>query len=133
MEQEEYGIRVEGLFESAHFIRNYLEDGSDEPLHGHSWKVEVLVTSSSINETTGFAVDFVTVQKELDDICAYLDHTNLNDIPPFDELNPSTENIAKWIYHELSRRLQRKNVTNTVERVIVWEGPKHYAVYKKLK
>ncbi len=131
MEQERFIIRVEGLFESAHFIRNYLEDGTDEPLHGHSWKVEVFVTSTTINETTGFAVDFYAVKKELDDICNYLDHSNLNDLPPFTELNPSTENIAKWIHEEMSKRLKEKKLSGKLERVIVWEGPKNYAIYEK--
>ncbi len=131
MNQERFIIRVEGLFESAHFIRNYLEDGTDEPLHGHSWKVEVFVSSPTINKTTGFAVDFLAVRRELDDICKYLDHTNLNDIPPFTELNPSSENIAKWIYHQMKDRLKKKNMIGEIERVIVWEGPKNYAIYEK--
>ncbi len=131
MSNERFTIRVEGLFESAHYIRNYLDDGSDEPLHGHSWKVEAFVSSTSINNTTGFAVDFYSVKKELDDICNYLDHVNLNDIDPFTTINPSTENIAKWIYHKLQDRLVKKKIKGHIEKIIVWEGPRNYAIYEK--
>ncbi len=130
MAKQKFTIRVEGLFESAHYIRNYLDDGSDEPLHGHSWKVEVFVSSDTIDSKTGFAVDFYHVKKELERLCEYLDHKCLNDIEPFDTLNPSTENVAKWIFEQLHSQLEKKKINGRLQKVIVWEGPLHYAIYE---
>ena len=133
MINELYTIRTEGEFESAHSIREYveIENGKfiDEPIHGHTWKVEAFISSQKINERTGFAVDFLHVKKKIDELCNYLDHKLINEVSPFDKINPSTENISKWFYENISGIVTRESL---LEKVIVWEGPHNYVIYQKL-
>ena len=132
MDTELFTIRTEGEFESAHSIRQYIETEKgnfiDEPIHGHTWKVEVFISSRKINQRTGFAVDFLDVKKKIDELCEYLDHKLINDASPFDKLNPSTENISKWFYDKVLEIVPKES---SLEKVVVWEGPHNYVIYKK--
>src|SRR3990167_4089662 len=122
---ETYTIRVEARFESAHNLREY--HGAPEPLHGHSWKVEAKFLSKKLNHED-FGVDYVQAEKAIRDLAMRLDHRYINEIPPFDKINPTSENIAKWFYAELNKPEIREN--SILDEVIVWEGPFASVAYR---
>ena len=119
-----YQICIEQHFDAAHFLRGYR--GKCEALHGHRFKVVVRVESSVINDI-GIAYDFTELKKHLGDILAKFDHTCLNDVAPFDKINPSSENLASTIYNELGPKLARAPVS--LSSVEVWESPQSGASY----
>lgn len=97
-----YQISVEQDFDAAHFLRGY--QGKCEALHGHRFRVAVKVQASQLDDI-GLAYDFTVLKQHLAGILSRFDHTCLNDVPPFDKINPSSENIASTIYNELQPRL----------------------------
>lgn len=119
-----YKLSVEQDFDAAHSLRGY--QGKCEALHGHRFRAVVRVTASNLNEI-GIAYDFTDLKKHLGIILAAFDHTCLNDVPPFDRINPSSENIAATIYAELKTRLAGSPVSLT--EVEVWESPQSGATY----
>lgn len=119
-----YQISVENHFDAAHFLRGY--QGKCEALHGHRFQVVVSV-ESSVLDAAGMAYDFTELKRHLADILARFDHTCLNDIPPFDKVNPSSENIAATIYDELKPKLADAPVT--LSGVEVWESPQSRVRY----
>jgi len=119
-----YRITVEQHFESAHSLRGY--KGKCEALHGHRYRSVVKISSKKLNEI-GLAYDFTDVKKYLREIIARFDHFNLNEVPPFDKINPSAENIATTIFNELKPKLAGTPVT--LESVEVWESPEQGAAY----
>lgn len=110
-----YEVLVEKGFSSAHFLRNY--HGKDEPLHGHNWKVQVKFRGKKLVEPEQYLVDFVEVQEILEKILKKIDYHNLNEVPPFDKINPSAENVAHWIYAEFVKHLSVVHPAS----VTVWE------------
>lgn len=119
-----YQIAVEGFFDAAHFLREY--KGKCEALHGHRYKVVVTLSTQHLNES-GIAYDFIDLKEYLADILSRFDHTCLNDISPFDTINPSSENLAQTIYGELKSRIAKGEVS--IGSVEVWETPHNRAVY----
>ncbi len=119
-----YELMVETTFSSAHQLRGY--KGKCEALHGHNWKVQVYVHAEGLNEID-LAIDFHELKKYTNEVVAQLDHGFLNEIFPFTEINPSSENIAKWIYDSLKKRIDRENVLLTA--VTVWESETASATY----
>jgi 6-pyruvoyltetrahydropterin/6-carboxytetrahydropterin synthase len=119
-----YLISVEQNFSAAHYLRNY--GGKCESLHGHTFKVVVTVKTISLNEI-GLGYDFTILKSQLDEILSVFDHTSLNEIPPFTEMNPSSENIAMVIYSEMKNKIKGNQVT--LESVDVWESPTSHVVY----
>ena len=119
-----YEISVEQHFDAAHFLRGY--KGKCEALHGHRFRVVVRLKSGVLNDI-GIAYDFSELKKHLGDILSRFDHTCLNDIEPFDAINPSSENIAAAVYQELKPRLQVSPVS--ISAVEVWESPQSQVVY----
>ena len=119
-----YQISVEKHFDAAHFLRGY--KGKCEALHGHHFRVVVKIESSEVNDI-GIAYDFTDLKQHLGDILARFDHTCLNDVPPFDKINPSSENIATTIYDELKTKLA--GTTVSIASVEVWESPQQGIVY----
>ena len=103
-----YEISVENHFDAAHFLRGY--QGKCETLHGHRFRVVAKVSASKL-DATGIAYDFTELKRHLNDILSRFDHTCLNDVPPFNEINPSSENIAATIYNELKSKLDRAPVS----------------------
>lgn len=93
-----FELKVKDHIASAHQLRGY--DGPCAHLHGHTWKVEVILIGDQLNDI-GLLLDFKTMKKTLKDVLTPLDHVNLNDHPAFAHLNPSTENLAKYIYGQL--------------------------------
>ena len=118
--QHRFSVRVEARFEAAHFLRSYR--GISEPLHGHSYKVEAEVVRAAPGlDGDAIAVDFVAARHELDRIAKKLDYTCINEVAPFDGINPSAENIAEWFHQELTVALQSENAR--VREILLWEGP----------
>jgi 6-pyruvoyltetrahydropterin/6-carboxytetrahydropterin synthase len=120
-----YKLMIETSFASAHQLRGY--KGKCENLHGHNWKVQAYVTTEKLNEID-IAIDFHDLKKITNEIVAQLDHKFLNDIFPFTEKNPSSENIARWIFESLKKGLASyENVK--VSAVTVWESETASATY----
>ena len=113
-----YQVSVEQHFDAAHFLRGY--HGKCEALHGHRFRVVVRVNASKVNDI-GIAYDFAELKRHLTDILTKFDHTCLNDMPPFDKINPSSENIASAIYDELQPKLV--GTPGSISCVEVWESP----------
>lgn len=110
-----FEIRVLAEFSAAHSLRGY--KGRCEELHGHNWKVEVLVSAGKLNKL-GMVVDFKELKDELDRIISRLDHRHLNNLSFFKKVNPTSENIAKYIFDALTER----RLPFTVDKVTVWES-----------
>jgi len=119
-----YQISVEQHFDAAHFLRGY--QGKCEALHGHRFRVVVKIKASGVDDI-GIAYDFTVLKQHLEDILSRLDHTCLNDVPPFDKINPSSENIASTIYNELRSKLAGAPVS--ISGVEVWESPQSGVAY----
>ena len=120
-----YQLFVEEHFDAAHYLRNYR--GKCENLHGHRYKVVVRLEATKLGET-GLAYDFAQLKHQLREVTAQFDHHCLNDAPPFDQIEPSCENIAATIYNELLPYFSGSPVTlNCVE---VWESPTTGVAYK---
>jgi 6-pyruvoyltetrahydropterin/6-carboxytetrahydropterin synthase len=122
-----YRIGVWDHFSSAHYLRNY--NGKCEHLHGHNWKVEVVLEGNKL-DSAGMLIDFGIVKKYLKEVMDILDHKCLNDdIDFFKDLSPSSENIARFIFTELSNRLKTNDVR--VYEVKVFESDNSYAIYRE--
>ncbi len=119
-----YQISVEQHFDVAHFLRGY--QGKCEALHGHRFRAVVKVKSSRVNDI-GIAYDFTELKQHLADVLSRFDHTCLNDVTPFNKINPSSENIAATIYNELQSKLAGAPVSLSC--VEVWESPESGAAY----
>jgi len=113
-----YQISVEQYFDAAHFLRGY--QGKCEAVHGHRFRVVARVNASRVDDI-GLAYDFSLLKQHLGEILARFDHTCLNDLPPFDRTNPSSENIALAIFNELKEKLAQAPVSLCC--VEVWESP----------
>ncbi len=119
-----YQVSIEQHFDAAHFLRGYR--GKCEALHGHCFRVVVRVKAAEVDDI-GIAYDFVELKRQLGDILSRFDHTCLNDISPFDKINPSSENIAATIYSELQPKLAGAPVSLAC--VEVWESPQSGVAY----
>ena len=120
-----YFITIEKEFDAAHFLREYR--GKCENMHGHRYVVKVTVKAAELDKT-GLAYDFTTLKQYLGEILDRFDHTCLNDNPPFDKINPSTENIATTIYKKLKPGLKSEPVT--IDSIEVFESPTSRVMYK---
>ncbi len=118
-----FEIFVEHTFAAAHALRNY--KGKCENLHGHNYKVQVGMEGPDVDEN-GLLFDFAELKKRLRATSEYLDHQYINELKPFDEINPSAENIAKFICDEIQRDLSDGKVAY----VRVWETDTSCAVYR---
>lgn len=121
-----YELKIEAYLAAAHNLREY--QGECEALHGHNWKIEVVVRSTELNHI-GLAIDFKDLKKATDDILDAMDHCYLNDLPQFADVNPSSENIARFIYEELEKALSDSGVD--VYKITAWESEKACASYFK--
>lgn len=120
-----YEITVEKYFDAAHFLRGY--QGKCENVHGHRYRVVVRVAADKLDDI-GLAYDFTVIKRHLKDILERYDHTCLNDVPPFDDINPSAENIAATIYNELAAKLSDDPVSLSC--VEAWESPEQGVAYR---
>ncbi len=97
-----YELTVKVTFSAAHSLRDY--NGPCSNVHGHNWLVEVVVTGEEL-QPNGMLVDFADIKEVASEVLSRLDHTNLNEVPPFDKTNPTSENLAKWLFEELGGRI----------------------------
>ena len=119
-----YELVVEDHIDSAHYLRGY--KGKCENIHGHRYAVRVRLKATKLNEI-GLAYDFTDIKRYLAEIVGRFDHASLNEVPPFDKINPSAENIATTIYNELTKNMSQEPVT--ISAVEVWETPRQGVTY----
>ena len=112
-----FRLTIHTAFAAAHNLIHY--QGDCENLHGHNWKVEVAVVTDQLDKA-GLGIDFKILKKETNTLLKTLDHKYLNEIPPFTELSPSSENISRYLYKELTKIFADRQVK--VEMVTVWES-----------
>jgi len=112
-------------FSAAHNLRGYR--GKCEALHGHNWRVEVALAAQRLDKV-GMVEDFSVKKKHLRSVLEELDHHYLNDIEAFGQTNPTSENIAKWVFEKMGRRLRQAR--SRVAWVRVWETATSCAVYR---
>src|SRR6516165_5130492 len=122
-----YEISVDESFAAAHNLRDY--HGKCEDLHGHNYKVRVVVEGQEL-DSTGLLYDFVHLKQVIQAVIRSLDHKYLNELAPFDALNPSAENIAKHIYEEMAKHLLKSPNAARVSGVTVWETDSSAATYR---
>ncbi len=118
-----YYLQVESDFASAHQLREY--QGKCENLHGHNWRVLLKVKSRQL-DASGMALDFGILKKILKECLERLDHKFLNETPPFDKVNPTSENLARHLFEEIGALLPG---SVAVHELTVWESEKCAATY----
>jgi 6-pyruvoyltetrahydropterin/6-carboxytetrahydropterin synthase len=121
-----YLISVKAHYDSAHFLRSY--KGKCEKLHGHRYEVEAALAFDALGEG-GMAYDFTEAKLHLRAIADHLDHENINELPPFTEIEPSAENQARWIFDQMKVRLA--GLAPHLAYVRVWETPNQWAQYSE--
>ena len=119
-----YEVSVQEHFDAAHYLRGY--QGKCENVHGHRFEVIVSLKATQ-TDNVGLAYDFVQLREQLKKVLGRFDHVCLNDISPFDNINPSSENIATTIYDELKQKLH--GTTVSIADVEVWESPHQGIIY----
>jgi 6-pyruvoyltetrahydropterin/6-carboxytetrahydropterin synthase len=119
-----YELKIITEFSAAHNLRNFR--GKCEALHGHNWKVEVVLGGKNLDDS-GVVLDFAEVKSATSEIISEIDHRYLNDLPFFVENNPSSENIARYIFHRLKEKIDNDRVR--IRRVTAWESQDACASY----
>ena len=115
-----FEVKIETHFSSAHHLLNY--KGECENQRGHNWKVEVYVRGNNLDKSN-ILIDFKVLKKQVNEIVDYLDHTDINTLPEFQGISPSSEIIAKFLYEKI-----KKVIPNT-SKVSVFETPTSCASY----
>lgn len=113
-------------FSSAHNLRGY--KGKCEALHGHNWKVELSLGADALDRT-GMVEDFTLIKEKLKSVLSLLDHKYLNSLSYFKRINPTSENIARFIYLKMAERMKKEPLK--VIFVKVWETETSYAIYRE--
>ncbi len=119
-----YELKIITQFAAAHRLENF--NGKCEALHGHNWKVEVFLAGEQLDEA-GLLVDFGVIKARTNALLEEVDHKYLNELEAFREQNPSSENLARYLFERLSTTLSRDGVR--VSRVNVWESDTSCASY----
>ncbi len=119
-----YDLMIRGHFDAAHALIGY--PGECCNLHGHTWDVEVVVRGSEL-DSVGIVYDFKTLKADLAAVLDPLDHAYLNEVPPFDTLNPTAENLSRHIYDRLQETI---GAAVRVVEVAVWESPVARITYR---
>ncbi len=121
-----FEVSVEETFAAGHALRNY--HGKCENVHGHNYRVQVTLEGAELDDA-GLLVDFVHIKKLMREVIERLDHHYLNDVPPFDKLNPSAENMAKYLYDEIANGMGQGTPVR-VSAVKLWETDTSSATYR---
>jgi 6-pyruvoyltetrahydropterin/6-carboxytetrahydropterin synthase len=119
-----YELLVRDHVSAAHNLRQY--KGKCEHLHGHNWRVDLRITGDDLDDE-GMLIDFVVVKKILAEAIEDLDHAYLNDVPPFDAINPSSENLARVIAERVAERLP---AGARLTSVTTWESERCAVTYR---
>ena len=122
-----FEVTIEETFAAGHALRNY--KGKCENVHGHNYRCQVSIAGAELNEI-GLLVDFVELKKALHAVIDRMDHQWLNELPPFDKLNPSAENMARFIYEEVAAILPVPSGA-AIQSVRLWETDTCSATYSK--
>lgn len=112
-----YELKIKTHFDAAHSLRGY--PGPCAQLHGHTWGVDVLLAGSELDDID-ILYDFRTLKDQLNEVLSVLDHKYLNEVPPFNELSPTGENLARFLYGKIKGFLPDRV---SLLRVDVWESP----------
>ncbi len=121
-----FKITSTSCFSAAHHLRGYR--GKCEELHGHNWKVEVSLSSKSLDKI-GMIADFKDIKAILKRVLEKLDHKDLNNISYFKKVNPTSENIARYIFDEIKDKLKIKGCL--LDKIRVWESENASATYEE--
>jgi 6-pyruvoyltetrahydropterin/6-carboxytetrahydropterin synthase len=122
-----FEVSVDETFAAAHNLRNY--KGKCENLHGHNYKVRITLAGPQL-DGVGLLYDFVHLKQVIQTVIRALDHKYLNELKPFDVLNPSAENIAKHIYDETSKQIHQTPNGAGISSITVWESDVTAATYR---
>ena len=122
-----FEVSVDEQFAAAHNLRNY--KGKCENLHGHNYKVRITLAGPQLDEV-GLLYDFVHLKQVIQGVIRALDHKYLNELKPFDLLNPSAENIANHIYDETSKQMHQTPNGAGISSITVWESDVTAATYR---
>ncbi len=117
-----FSVKIDSCFSAAHNLRGY--KGNCEELHGHNWKIEVTVASNTLDKS-GMVVDFRELRAKLSEVLETLDHKYLNNLTCFKEINPTSENVAKYIYDHM------KSGFYNIKSITVWESANSSATYSE--
>lgn len=120
-----FEVSIDYSFSAGHALRNY--KGKCENTHGHNYKVRVSVEGEKL-DATGLLLDFIDLKSAVRGIVDKLDHQFLNEVAPFDELNPSAENIAQYFCEQLEPRVNQNGAR--LQAVTVWETDTSFATYR---
>lgn len=121
-----FEVSVEETFAAGHALRGYR--GKCENVHGHNYRVRITLEGEQL-DNVGLLSDFVRIKQALRAVIEQLDHKFLNDFPPFDTVNPSAENIAKYFYEQAAPRLSGENGAR-IAAVTVWETDTSAATFR---
>jgi 6-pyruvoyltetrahydropterin/6-carboxytetrahydropterin synthase len=121
-----FQVSVDETFCAGHALRGY--QGKCANPHGHNYKVQVFVEGPAL-DSVGLLHDFSDLKRAIRGIVEVVDHKYLNDQAPFDAINPSAENIAKYFYDEISRQMMAMPEGVRIERVTIWETDTSSASY----
>jgi len=120
-----YSIFIQTHFDAAHQLHGY--PGECCELHGHTWKVEVKVNAYETDEI-GISFDFKQLKSITDSVIATFDHKHINQVEPFDKINPTAENLSKYIYEKIEKKLPPQV---KISEVTLWESDNYAITYKK--
>lgn len=120
-----FNLSIDTSFSAAHLLRDY--DGPCSRTHGHNWKIRVEVLADTLDEK-GIAIDFKDLKNLTWQVIGKFDHSNFNDIAPFDTLNPTAENIVKYFFDELKKILPEGTRLNKIR---LWETEKYAVEYSE--
>ncbi|MFY9324069.1 MAG: 6-carboxytetrahydropterin synthase QueD [Syntrophomonadaceae bacterium] len=119
-----YHLSVSQSFDAAHFLNGY--PGNCANIHGHTWKVEVTIIGSKL-DSLGMVVDFREVREKLAKVLEQFDHVLINEIAPFDRINPTSENLAYFIFKQMKKQLEGFQL----KLVKVWESENTWVAYEE--
>ncbi len=120
-----FTLSIQKEISAAHQLRDY--DGPCANIHGHNWQIKVEVSAENLDHV-GIAIDFSDIEHLLWQIIGLYDHRNFNDIAPFDQINPTAENIARYVYHEMQKVLPEGIGIKNVQ---LWETDTYRVTYEE--
>ncbi len=122
-----YSLLIKTHFDAAHYLKDY--PGECANLHGHTWKVEVLVEGEELNEID-LLYDFKDLKQATEKVIQKFDHKYINEIKPFDRMSPTGENLSRFIHQELGKLLPEQI---TLKEVRIWESDSACLIYQEDK
>ena len=119
-----FTLSVEKVISTAHHLRDY--DGPCARVHGHNWRIKFEVQADEVDDS-GIAIDFSELDSKLWEVIGPFDHQLINSVPPFDEINPTAENLVKYFYDQLKSKLE---ATISIKKVSIWETDDYMVSYE---